>query len=154
MNNVSILEKEKNSFIISTDKTKLDINIIHDYLSNESYWAKNIPLSTVAKAIEGSVCFAVYEKKNGKQAGFARVITDGATYGYLADVFILPMYQGKGLGKWMMEEIMNHRDLQGFRAWMLATRDAHGLYMQYGFKPLDKPERIMRLAAFTEYPQP
>jgi GNAT superfamily N-acetyltransferase len=95
------------------------------------------------------MCFGVYDREN--QIGFARVITDKATFGYLADVFIDPNYRGKGLSKWLMETIMNHPDLQGFRSWQLATRDAHGLYEKFGFKPLDNPERIMRKAVLDIY---
>jgi GNAT superfamily N-acetyltransferase len=152
MNNYAALKKK---FSISTDKSKLEIDTIHDYLSNKSYWAKNIPLQTVQKAIEGSFCFGVYTKEvtgKNKQIGFARVITDTATFGYLADVFILEAYRGIGLSKWLMHEIMNHPQLQGFRAWMLGTKDAHGLYEQYGFKIMEHSRRIMRLSMFEEYP--
>jgi len=143
-------ESGKNKFYISTDKKKLDIKVIHHYLCNESYWAKNIPVHVVEKSIAGSFCFGLYHDK--RQAGFARVITDHATFAYLADVFILDEYRGIGLSKWLMKEIMDHPDLQGLRRWMLATRDAHGLYSRFGFLPLDKPERIMGLRPFEEYP--
>jgi GNAT superfamily N-acetyltransferase len=141
---------QEDDFVISTDKTKLDIAMIHHYLGKESYWAKNIPVDIVRKSIEGSFCFGIYH--HVKQVGFARVITDHATFGYLADVFIIENYRGKGLSKWMMKEIMLHPHLQGFRRWMLATRDAHGLYEKFGFKPLDKPERVMGFRPFEEYP--
>lgn len=141
---------KKNNFFISTDKSKLDLGCIHDYLSNESYWAKNIPVDIVKKSIDGSVCFGLYDAET--QIGFARVITDNATFGYLADVFILQQYRGQGLGKWMMQVIMEHPELQGFRRWMLATRDAHGLYAQFGFKALENPGRFMRYSLFDEYP--
>ena len=147
---MKIYEAQKNGFIISTDKTKLDIAVIHCYLDKGSYWAKNIPLKVVKKSIKGSCCFGLY--KNKIQVGFARVVTDHATFGYIADVFILDEYRGKGLSKWLMEEIIKHPGLQGLRRWMLATRDAHGLYAQFGFLPLDKPERIMGLRPFEEYP--
>ena len=147
---MKIYEAEKKDFLISTDKTKLDIAVIHNYLSKESYWAKNIPIKIIKKSIKGSCCFGLYKNKN--QIGFARVVTDHATFGYVADVFILNEYRGKGLSKWLMEVIMTHPDLQGLRRWMLATRDAHGLYAQFGFLPLDKPERIMGLRPFEEYP--
>ena len=147
---MKIYEVQKDDFFISTDKTKLNIAVIHNYLSKESYWAKNIPMKTVKKSIKGSCCFGVYDKS--EQVGFARVVTDHATFGYLADVFILDGYRSKGLSKWLMETIMNHPELQGLRRWMLATRDAHGLYAQFGFTPLDKPERIMGLKTFEEYP--
>ena len=143
----------KENFIISTNKSKLDLAVIHKYLSTESYWAKNIPAALVQKAIQGSFCFGIYKKENEQQQiGFARVITDTATFGYLADVFILEKYRGIGLSKWLMEEIMNHPELQGFRGWMLGTKDAHGLYEQFGFKRLEKSERIMRLGLLEAYP--
>ena len=127
----------------------LDIERIQQFLSVESYWSRNIPKETVEKSIEGSLCFGIYHLN--QQVGFARVITDYATFGYLADVFILPAFRGKGLGKWLMQCIMTHPEVQGFRSWMLATRDAHGLYSQFGFKALENPERIMRLGLFTSY---
>lgn len=147
---MEISEFKKKDLIISTDKTKLDVTLIHHYLCNESYWAKNIPRQIVEKSIEGSFCFGIYH--HDAQVGFARVITDHATFAYLADVFVLENYRGKGLSKWLMETIINHPDLQGLRRWLLATRDAHGLYAQYGFVPLDKPERIMGMKPFDEYP--
>ena len=131
----------KGQYSISTAKEKLDMVFIHRFLTH-SYWAERIPIETVQKSIEGSMCFGVYEGDN--QIGFARVITDHATFGYLADVFIDENFRGHGLSKWLMEVIMSHPDLQGFRSWQLATRDAHGLYAQFGFTPLDKLDRIMR----------
>ena len=145
-----IYSAEKNGFVISTDKSKLDIPAIHYYLSNDAYWSKNIPLDIVQKSIEGSVCFGIYF--NEEQAGFARVITDGATFGYIADVFVIEKFRGMGLSKWMMQFILEHPGLQNFRRWMLATRDAHGLYKQFGFEALEKPERIMGLMLIAEYP--
>ncbi|MEO6541446.1 MAG: GNAT family N-acetyltransferase [Ferruginibacter sp.] len=152
---MEIYEAIQNEFMISTDKRKLDIQFIKNYLCNESYWAKNIPVATVKKSIEGSFCFGLYvhEKENISQVGFARVITDHATFAYLADVFIIEKFRGKGLSKWMMGAIMDHPELQGLRRWLLATRDAHGLYAQFGFLPLDKPERIMGFKPFEEYPK-
>ena len=152
---MNMYEAVKNEFLISTDKNKLDIQLIQNYLGNESYWAKNIPVAIVKKSIEGSFCFGLYvqEKENISQVGFARVITDHATFAYLADVFIIEKFRGKGLPKWMMKEIMDHPELQGLRRWLLATKDAHGLYAQYGFLPLDKPERIMGFKPFEEYPK-
>jgi GNAT superfamily N-acetyltransferase len=141
--------------VISTDKSKLNVGAIHNYLCNESYWAKNIPVETVIKSIDGSCCFGLYVKENSitKQIGFARVVTDHATFGYLADVFIIDTYRGKGLSKLMMETIMKCPDLQGLRRWLLATKDAHGLYTKFGFLPLDKPERIMGFKPFEQYPE-
>ena len=148
---MKIYEVIKNDFIISTDKFKIDIAAVHNYLCNESYWAKNIPVDIVKKSIDGSFCFGLYHKN--KQVGFARVITDQATFAYLADVFIIEQYRGKGLSKWLLEEVMHHPDLQGLRRWLLATRDAHGLYAKYGFAALDKPGRIMGFKPFEVYPE-
>jgi N-acetylglutamate synthase-like GNAT family acetyltransferase len=140
---------QKGSFIISTEKEKMDVAYIHHFLSTDSYWAENIPIEIVKKSIEGSVCFGVFE--GDKQIGFARVVTDTATFGYLADVFIDEMYRGCGLSKWLMETIMSHPELQGFRTWLLGTKDAHGLYAQFGFKQLDEPDRIMRKSNANVY---
>ena len=151
-----MLQKLKDDFIISTEKNKIDITVVHNYLSNESYWAKNISLDIVAKAIEGAFCFGIYKKETTdtfKQVGFARVITDKATFGYLADVFIVEGYRGIGLSKWLMYEIMNHPQLQGFRRWMLATKDAHGLYEQFGFKLLENTGRLMGVSLLDAYPE-
>ncbi len=162
---MKIYETIKDDFLISTDKSKLNIQVIQHYLSNESYWAKNIPVETVQKSIDGSFCFGLYLNenkiipifqtgiKNYTQIGFARVVTDHATFGYLADVFIIDEFRGKGLAKWLMKEIMDHPQLQGLRRWMLATKDAHGLYTKFGFAPLDKPESIMGFKSFDEYPK-
>jgi GNAT superfamily N-acetyltransferase len=142
-------------FFISTDKSKIDITIVYNYLNSESYWAKHVPMDIVARSIENSFCFGVYKRENNytvAQIGFARVITDKATFGYLADVFILEEYRGIGLSKWLMEEIMSHPELQGFRSWMLGTKDAHGLYEKYGFQKLQNSERIMRLGLMDGYP--
>jgi N-acetylglutamate synthase-like GNAT family acetyltransferase len=133
---------QKGSLFITTDKQKMDIDYIHRFLAKDSYWAENIPIEIVKKSIEGSMCFGVFESE--KQIGFARVVTDKATFGYLADVFIDELYRGCGLSKWLMEIIMAHPELQGFRSWMLGTKDAHGLYAQFGFRTLDEPQRIMR----------
>jgi GNAT superfamily N-acetyltransferase len=135
------MEFVNDKYSISTNKEKLDIAYVHQFLSH-SYWAEGIPLETVQRSIHFSMCFGVY---NGpQQVGFARVVTDYATFGYLADVFIDENYRGHGLSKWLMEVIMGHPQLQGFRSWQLATRDAHGLYARHGFKVPDNPERIMR----------
>ena len=146
----------KKNFIISTDKSKIDIATVHTYLSKESYWAKNISLDILTKSIDGAFCFGVYKKETAgafTQVGFARVISDKATFGYLADVFIMKQYRGIGLSKWLMFEIMNHPELQGFRGWMLGTKDAHGLYEKFGFKLLQNSERIMRLSLLDAYPE-
>lgn len=129
-------------FTIHTDKTKMDIPVIHRYITR-SYWAEGIPFETVAKAVEGSLCFGVFH--DDKQIGVARVITDAATFAYLCDVFIDESYRGRGLGKWLMETILRHESLQGLRRIALTTKDAHGLYSQYGFTPLPIPERWMMI---------
>ncbi|MEW5675742.1 GNAT family N-acetyltransferase [Flavobacterium enshiense] len=128
---------------ISTDKSKIDAIAVHDFLSNHSYWCKDIPLTTVKTSIENSLCFGVYD--NDKQIGFARVITDYATIAYLGDVYILSSYRGKGLSKKLMKTIMSHPDLQGLRRWILLTADAHELYKQFGWKEIQRPERYMEL---------
>jgi GNAT superfamily N-acetyltransferase len=144
---MKIFERGRDGFLVSTDSSKLDLEMIHGYLSAESYWAKGIPIETVARALANSLCFGVYEQAGEtaglRQVGLARVISDYATYGYLSDVFIRPEHQGHGLGKWLMSCIMAHPDLQGLRRWSLATRDAHGLYRQYGFTELKDPARWM-----------
>ena len=131
---------EMGRFLISTDQSKLDVDVIHGFLTR-SYWAAGISRETVVRSIENSLCFGVYD--NSSQIGFARVISDFATYAYVADVFILEPYRERGLGKELMASIMAHPDLQGLRRWSLGTRDAHGLYAQFGFKPVDNPSPIM-----------
>ena len=135
---------QRDGIVISTDKQSLDTRYIHEFLSNHSYWAAHIPYDTVCRSIEGSLCFGVFEQ--GRQKGFARVITDQATFAYLADVFIDPACRGRGLGQFLLEVIVNHPRLQGLRSWMLATRDVHGLYARFGFEPLEEPQRFMRKA--------
>jgi GNAT superfamily N-acetyltransferase len=142
-------EKTINDYLFSTDKTKLQVNLIHDYLSKESYWAQNMPIDLIKESIEGSICFGVYH--NEKQIGYARVISDGATFGYLADVFILEEHRGKGLSKELMRFIMAYPAFKKLRRFMLATRDAHGLYTQFGFNALAKPETIMEIKFFESY---
>ena len=136
------MEWIKDDYTVTTDKEKIDIPFVHRFLS-QSYWAENIPLEVVERSIQGSLCFAVFHRQN--QIGFARVITDEATFAYLADVFIDERYRGKGLSKWLMEHIMSYPSLQGLRRFMLATRDAHGLYGQFGFTPLTHAERWMHI---------
>jgi GNAT superfamily N-acetyltransferase len=118
-------------------------------LCNESYWSKNITLAIVKKGIENSVCFSVFYKE--EQVGFARAITDKATFGYLADVFILENHRGKGVSKWLIQTILDNEELQGFRSWMLATKDAHGLYEKFDFKLTNDTTRIMRKQGIAEY---
>ena len=131
------------NYHISTDRSKLNINVIHKFLSEEAYWSKNIPMDVVKKSIENSFCFGLYY--NEEQIGFARLITDYATYAYLADVFILSSHRGKGLGAMLMDEIMNHPELKNLRRISLATSDAHGLYEKFGFGPPERPETLMEI---------
>lgn len=135
-----IHNERRNEILLSTDKSKLDITTIHNFLKN-SYWAKDILISVVEKSISNSLCFGVYELDN--QFGFARVISDYATFAYLADVFILEAYRGQGLGKWLIKSILEYSELQNLRTWLLSTADAHELYRQFGFKNLPSPERMM-----------
>lgn len=130
--------------VISADPSRLDIPLIHRFLTEESYWAKGIPLETVERSIRNSMAFGVYD--GDRQVGFARVITDRATFGYLADVFILPEYRGRGLAGRLVREILAHPELNGLRRWMLATADAHGVYRKAGFGELAKPERFMEIS--------
>lgn len=139
----------ENRFSISTDKSKLDLSVIHNFLK-QSYWAENIPLSIVKKSIDNSLCFGVYE--GSKQVGFARVITDYATFAYFSDVFILEPYRGQGLGKWLIKSILEHPELQGLRRWLLITGDAQELYRKYGFQEL-KHEECMTIATPNIYKQ-
>lgn len=132
-------EVKKDEWLVSTDPALLHVDVIHKYLSEESYWALNIPREVVERSISNSLCFGLYEKN--KQTGFARLVTDRATFAYLADVFILEEYRGKGLAKWLMEVIQAHPELQGLRRWMLGTRDAHSLYEQFGWTVLDEDTR-------------
>lgn len=127
-------------YLISTDNTLLAIPMIHQYLAEVSYWAKNIPFDVVEKSILNSFCFGVYYQN--KQVGLARIVTDKATFAYLCDVFILEEHRGKGLSKWLMATIHAHPEMQGLRRWLLGTKDAHGLYAQFGWAPL--PEEMLQ----------
>ncbi|HEX7845330.1 MAG TPA: GNAT family N-acetyltransferase [Chitinophagaceae bacterium] len=130
------------AYSISTDKNKLDIDLIHAFLTT-SYWAEGISKETVIRSVEGSLVFGLYH--DDKQIGFARMITDNATFAYLADVFISPEFRGRGLSKWLVKVILSQPGLQGLRRILLATKDAHGLYSQFGFTPLTIPERWMNI---------
>jgi GNAT superfamily N-acetyltransferase len=160
----AIVEARRGEFLISTDRARLDLDVIHGFLTN-CYWAKGIPREVVARSIEHSLCFGVYdgsweesprlakEARHGApgrdgavaQVGFARVVSDFATMAYVGDVFVLDTHRGRGLGKWLMESITQHPALQNLRRWILTTRDAHGLYSQVGFTPVKSPERFMEL---------
>ena len=133
---------ERGEYLISTDPRRLDVGVIHAYLAR-SYWSPCIPRSIVERAVSNSLCFGLY--RGPEQVGFARVVTDKATFAYVADVFVLEPHRGKGLSKWLMEFIKAHEDLQGLRRFLLATRDAHGLYKQFGFAGLVNPSRMMEI---------
>jgi GNAT superfamily N-acetyltransferase len=130
----------RDGYLISTDASMLDLEVVHGYLSR-SYWAAGVPEDVVRRSIENSLCFGVY--RGEEQAGFARVVTDRATFAYLADVFVLEEHRGQGIGKWLVEVILSHPDLQGLRRWMLATRDAHDFYRRYAFTELARPGIFM-----------
>ena len=139
----TVVESRRGEFLISTDRSRLNLDVIFGFLTN-CYWSKGIPREVVARSIEHSLCFGVYDG-SGAQVGFARVISDFATIAYLGDVFILESHRGRGLSKWLMECITQHPDVQGLRRWILLTRDAHELYKKFGFTPLKAPERYMEL---------
>jgi GNAT superfamily N-acetyltransferase len=134
-------EWRRGDYLISTDRARLDWDAIYGYLSGESYWAKGRSMETIRRSVENSLPFGIY--KGERQVGFARVVTDYATFAWIADVFVLEEFRGHGLSKWLMDVMLAHPELQGFRRWVLATKDAHGLYHQYGFTELLRPERWM-----------
>jgi len=127
----------------------LDVDVIHKFLSEESYWANRRTREQTRRAIENSICFGLYD--GDAQIGFARVVSDFSTFAYLGDVFVLKEYRGRGLSKMLMEAVVSHPDLQGLRRWLLATKDAHGLYEQFDFAPLRFPERWMERTAPDAY---
>lgn len=137
------------SITITTDKLRLDVNLIHRFLSEESYWAKGIPRATVERSIDNSLTFGVLD--GDQQVGFARVVSDFAVFAYIGDVFIVGSHRGRGLSKRLMEAIRAHPSLQGLRRWHLLTRDAHGLYAQSGFASLANPDRHMELVHPNPY---
>lgn len=136
------VESVRGEYTVSTDRSRIDVAAVHAFLT-QSYWSPGIPEEVVRRGIAGSICFGIY--RGSEQVGFARVITDQATYAYLSDVYVLDAHRGRGLSKWMMEVIMSHPSLQGLRRFALSTRDAHGLYRQYGFEPVGSPERQMEI---------
>lgn len=142
---------KNDDYLISTDKKKLDIHAIHEFLSTKAYWCLNIPKEKVRISIENSFCFGVYH--NGKQIGFARLITDFSTIAYLGDVYILEDYRGKGISKWLMETVMSHPELQGLRRWILLTGDAHDLYRKFGWTEIADPARWMEIHNKNAYLQ-
>ena len=136
-------DRSRDTFRITTDAASMDLDAIHAYLTR-SYWAEGISRDLVARSMAGSLCFGLLDGE--RQIGFARVITDRATYAYLCDVYVLEEYQGRGLGTWLMQELMTHPDLQGLRRFGLVTRDAHRLYEKRGFSPLASPSGHMEIA--------
>ena len=134
-------EWRRDEYVISTDRARLDVKLIHEFLSGSSYWAQGRPREAVERSIEHSLAFGVY--RGERQVGFARVITDYATFAWIADVFVVEEFRGRGLAKWLCEVMINHPQLQGFRRWVLATKDAHELYRRMGFQELQRPDRWM-----------
>lgn len=134
-------EWQRGEYTISTNNDRLSIQLVHDFISNQSYWGQGRRIETVQRALENSLNFGLYKKN--QQIGFARVVTDYCTFAWLADVFVIDEYRGQGLSKWLMEVIMSHPQLVGMRRWVLATRDAHGLYKQFGFVEMLQRERWM-----------
>ena len=139
---IASFEHQAGAFLISTNRAKLDRDAIYAFLGTEAYWCRGIPRDRVERLLDHSLCFGAYDDA-GAQAGFARVVTDFGSFAYIADVFVLAPWRGQGLSKELMAAIQAHPDLQGFRRWLLATRDAHTLYAQFGFKALARPEWSM-----------
>jgi GNAT superfamily N-acetyltransferase len=153
----AVMEYRRGEFLISTSHDRLSLDVIHGFLTS-CYWAKGIPREVVARSIANSLCFGIYEEScsaipglaqdarpEAPQVGFARVVSDFATVAYLGDVFVLESHRGRGLSKWLLECVMQHPALQNLRRWILLTRDAHGLYSQFGFSPVKAPEQYMEL---------
>ena len=134
-------EWQRGEYTISTDSKRLDLPVIHDFISNQSYWGRGRAIEVVQRAVDNSLNFGLYTQ--AQQVGFARVVTDYSTFAWIADVFVLGEHRGRGLSKWLMEVILSHPQLLGFRRWVLATKDAHSLYARFGFIPLHRPERWM-----------
>ena len=137
------MERERDGYVISDDPSRLDRALIHRFLSEESYWAPGIPRELVDRALDNSICFGVYS--GGEQVAFARAVTDRATFAYLADVFVVGAHRGRGIGKWLVEAVLEHPDLQDLRQFVLGTWDAHALYERYGWRPLERAERFMSI---------
>lgn len=147
---MKVYERQHGDYVISDDQARLDLAVIHTYLSRESYWARGVPRDLVAQSLKNSLCIGVYGS-GGAQAALARIVTDGATFGWLCDVFVLPAHRGQGLGKALMQAVLSHPYLQNVRRLALATRDAHGLYAQFGFTPLADPRTQMEKRLIQSY---
>ena len=145
-------ECRRGEFVISTDPTRLDLDVIHAFISGASYWGQGRPRDVVERGIANSMVFGLYHEPTGKQAGFVRVITDRATFAWVCDVFVLEPYRGQGLSKWLLETMLAHPELQGLRQWVLATRDAHTLYEQFGFVRFDEETRQRFLRIYNPNP--
>jgi GNAT superfamily N-acetyltransferase len=137
-----LIEAEREGYLVSTDRSRLDLAAVHRFLST-SYWSPGLPREVLTRAVAGSLCFGLYHA--GEQVGFARVVTDRATFAYLCDVYVLETHRGRGLGKWLMHVVLGHPFLLDLRRFVLATRDAHGLYERFGFQPLARPDRFMEI---------
>jgi GNAT superfamily N-acetyltransferase len=146
---MQIIEKQIGKFLISTDKSKVDIALVQEYLANQSYWAKGIPFSFVEKSIANSLVFGIY--KDNEQVGFCRAVTDYSTFAWLCDVFIVENHRGQGLSKALIAFVKDHPGLQNLRNFVLGTLDAHGLYAQFGFGPLQTPQNMMQIKDFDVY---
>ncbi|HUF18216.1 MAG TPA: GNAT family N-acetyltransferase [Thermoanaerobaculia bacterium] len=142
------MEWQRDSLLVSDDPARIDLDVVHGFL-REVYWAKGIPRETVQRSIDNSMCFSIFE--NGNQIGFARVITDKTTFGYLSDVFVLESHRGKGASRCMLDCIMNHPELANLPRWMLLTDDAHGLYRKFGFEDIAQPHRHMEVSRPKPY---
>ena len=141
----------RDDYVVSDDPARLDLTVVHAFISGESYWAAGIPQATLERAIENSLCFGIY--REARQVGFARVVTDRSTFAYLCDVFVDPTHRGMDLGKWLVECVVAHPDLQGLRRFCLMTRDAHDLYKRYGFKPMADTTRYLEIHRPDAYKQ-
>jgi GNAT superfamily N-acetyltransferase len=146
---MEVMEFKRDGFVISTDRSRLDVDSIQKFLAEDSYWARERTPEQTKTAIENSICFGVFD--SDRQIGFARVVSDRATFAYVGDVYIISGFRGRGLSKWLMEVIVGHPELQGLRRWVLATRDAHLLYEKFGFMELVHPERWMERPAPNAY---
>jgi ribosomal protein S18 acetylase RimI-like enzyme len=147
----AVFERVRGEFAVSTDAARLDLAAVRAYLA-ASYWSPGLPIDVLRRAVAGSLCFGLY--RGDEQIGFARVVTDRATFAYLCDVYVLDAYRRRGLGRWLMEAVVAHPDLQGLRRFVLVTRDAHGLYERFGFRPLARPEGYMEVHRPDVYLRP